>query len=185
MPCAIENTPNVLKTRAINCQAIKAWRMHMNLPRQAWESTGGILTEANSIVRMRSSYSSLRALSTGFLTNSTCLTAIVTGFLWDKDAEIAKMLRQCSTARDMSHGHGIMSSDRGIQAGWPLRISQGTPTPELWPLWSRTHLAESDMIRVVRGWFFFSDVSSGSRVSSNLSDKEKRPSLTSVTQSSV
>ena len=106
----------------------------------------------STIVWMLTSGSSPDVLSTGFLTNSTCLTPILTGFLTDKDTEIAEMLRQYSTARDMSHGHGIMSRDRGIQAGWPLRLSKGTHSWTLTP-WSRTHLAKSDMIRVLSGWF--------------------------------
>lgn len=74
-----------------------------------------------------------------FFTNPTCLTWILTRFLreWvssSKVIRIAKILRQYNTARDMSHGHGIMSSDRGIQTWWPWRPSKGTKTWTLTPL---------------------------------------------------
>lgn len=39
-------------------------------------------------------FSPLYVLSTGFLTNSTCLMQILTRFLRDKDLEIAKILGQ-------------------------------------------------------------------------------------------
>lgn len=51
---------------------------------------------------------------------------VLTSLPTDGDIRIAKLLRQCNTPGDMSHGHGRTSSDRGIQAWWPRRPRQGT-----------------------------------------------------------
>ncbi len=121
--------------QTINCQTIKVYTV--GCIETCWgrqESRGNSqrgkyhkgTQSIPTIVWMFLFCSSLHVLSTSFLTNSTCLTILLTRFLTDKDTEIAEVLRQHSTARDMSHVHGIMSSDRGIQAVWPLRLSKGT-----------------------------------------------------------
>lgn len=121
-----------LKIQAISCQTIKVYRQGAYEPAEAGKRAGGELWERQMPQRnAEHSYYCLNAL---LLELASCF---VSRFLnkfnmsdnnsnRGKNIEVAQMLRQYSIARDMSHGHGIMSSDRGIQAVWPLRLSQGT-----------------------------------------------------------